>query len=95
MRLRVDAGRQEALEAVTGAVDDAQRRVAGTGELRSRLDELLEERVERELRAQRDASVDEDAETVECGLLGQVPPGACDAQPRTLSGEPHCCLLRQ
>ena len=58
-------------------VDHAQSGVLRARELRSRLDELLEERVERELRAQRDAGVDEDAQTVEWGLLGQVPPGVC------------------
>ena len=73
--LRVDARRQEAFEPGPGLVDDAERRVPGAGELRRRLDELLQERVERELRAERDPRVDEDAQTVECGLLRHVPPG--------------------
>ena len=41
MRLRVDAVRQEALEARACLVDDAQGRVARARELRSGLDELL------------------------------------------------------
>ena len=47
---RRDAGRQETLEAVTRAVDHSQCRVPSAGQLRSRLDQLLEKRIERELR---------------------------------------------
>ena len=74
--LRVDARRQEAFETGPGLVDDAERRVAGAGELRGRLDELLEEGVEGELRAQRDPCVDEDAQSVERCLLRHQPPGS-------------------
>ena len=52
-----------------------ERCVARSRQLRRRLDELLQERVERELRAERDPGVDEDAQAVECGLLRHVPPG--------------------
>ena len=69
MGLRPDASRQEALEAVTRAIDDSQCRVPSAGQLRSGLDELLEKRIERELRAQGDTRVDEDAQAVERSLL--------------------------
>ena len=42
-----------------GLVDDAERRVARARELRGGLDELLQERVQRELRAESDAGIDE------------------------------------
>ena len=49
-------------------VDHAERRVARAGQLRRGLDELLQQRVERELRAERDARVDERAQAVAGGL---------------------------
>ncbi len=73
--LRVDTGRQEALEAGACLVDHAERRVPGAGELRGRLDELLQERVEGQLRTERDTRVDKDAQPVERGLLRHIPPG--------------------
>jgi len=57
--LLVDAGREEALQAAPLAVDDAERRVAGVGQLGRRLDDPLEHGVQRELRGQRDARLDE------------------------------------
>ena len=89
--LRVDARRQEAFETGAGLIDDAERRVPGAGELRRRLDELLEEGVEGELRAQRDPCVDEDAQSVERCLLRHQPPGnrgaSVDAPRRPVRGE--------
>ncbi len=79
MRLGVDARREESLECGSGLVDDAERRVAGAGEKRRLLDELLQQRVERELGAQRDPGVHEDAQAIDCGLLSHVLPGACCA----------------
>ena len=64
MRLGVDAGRQEALERLPGLVDHAERRVPGAGQLGRGLNDPLQERVERELGAQRDPRVNEDAEAV-------------------------------
>ena len=66
--------RQEALEARACLVDDAQGRVASARELRGGLDELLQERVQRELRAESDAGIDECAQTVRRSLLGHVLP---------------------
>ena len=63
-RLLVDADGEEALEGGAGAVDHSERRVAGTGQRRGRLDDPLQQCVERELRAQRDARVDEDVQPV-------------------------------
>ena len=59
MSLGVDTRRQEALESCPSLVDDAERRIARSRQLRSRLDELLQERVQRELGAERDSGVDE------------------------------------
>ena len=67
--LRIDAGREEALQPLPGTVDHTQRGVLRPGELCRRLRELLQERIEREFRAQRDACIDEDAEAVECDRL--------------------------
>ena len=67
--LRVDAGREEALQPLPGTVDHTQRGVPRPGELCRRLHELLQERIEREFGAQRDTRIDEDAEAVECGRL--------------------------
>ena len=74
MRLGVDAVRQEALEARARLVDDAQGRVARARELRGGLDELLQERVQRELRAESDTGIDESAQAVGRSLLGHVLP---------------------
>ncbi len=49
---------------LTAGVDDAEGRVPRAGEARRRLDEALEERVERELRAECDACFDELLEPV-------------------------------
>ncbi len=51
----VDADVEEPLEAGPGLVDHAERRIAGAGEGGRYLGELLQEVVERELRAQRDS----------------------------------------
>jgi len=71
----IDPGRQETLQPGSGLVDDPERGVTRPRQLRSRLDQLLQEGVEGELRAERDPRIDEDAETLECGLLRHVPPG--------------------
>src|SRR5437763_538564 len=54
VRLRIDAGGQEPLQLRAAAVDHAERRVAGPGDLRGRLDETLQEGLERQLRCNRD-----------------------------------------
>jgi hypothetical protein len=65
VRLGVDPGGEEALQPLTGLVDHAERRVAGLRQLRGRLDDPLQERLQRELRAERDPRVHEDAEAVD------------------------------
>src|SRR5215218_9954585 len=62
--LRVDAGDDEPLERLPAGVDDPERRIAGSGQLRGRLDDLLEHRVERELGRERDTGVDDCTEAV-------------------------------
>ena len=57
--LGVDARGDEALERLSARVDHAERCVPGAGELRRGLDELLEERVERELGVECDPRLDE------------------------------------
>ena len=52
------------IEAAARALDDAERCVPSSGQLGGGLDDLLQQRVERELRAERDARVDEEAEPV-------------------------------
>jgi hypothetical protein len=52
---------QEALEPGAGLVDDAKGGVAGAGQRGRRLHQLLQQIVERELRAQRDPGSDESA----------------------------------
>jgi hypothetical protein len=64
VRCGVDPGREEPLERLAGLVDHAQGRVARRGELRGRLDDPLEQRVERQLGAEGDARVDEHAQAV-------------------------------
>ena len=68
VRLLVDAGGDEAFELRTRRVDDAERGVARAGQLRRGLDELLQQRVERELRAERDPRLDERAQAFARGL---------------------------
>jgi hypothetical protein len=70
MSVRVDPGRQEPLECLAGLVDHPERCVAGTGELRCRLDNALQQGIERELRTEGDARVHEDAETTELVRFG-------------------------
>ena len=70
MRGGVDARRQEPFERLARPVDDAERRVARAGDLGRRLDDALQQRIERELRAERDPGVDENAQTVELVCLG-------------------------
>ena len=73
VRLGVDTRRQEALEGRPGLVDDAERRIARSRQLRSRLDELLQERVQRELGAERDSGIDEHTQAIWRRLLRHVP----------------------
>ena len=61
VRLRVDPGGQEALERDAGAVDHAERRIAGGRQLGGGLDDPLEHTVESELGRDRDPRVDEAA----------------------------------
>ena len=73
----VDAGREEPLERAARAVDDAQRRIAGVRQRCRCLDDALQQGVERELRAQRDARVDEEVQPVgdaRVGLHGGILP---------------------
>ena len=57
VRLGVDPRRQEPLERLAGLVDHAEGRVARAGDLRGRLDDALQQRIERELGAERDPRV--------------------------------------
>ena len=59
MRVLVDAVREEALELRPGLVDHAERGVTRAGEPRGRLDEPLQDGVERELGAEGDSDVHE------------------------------------
>ena len=61
MSLGVDTRRQEALESCPTLIDDAERRVARSRQLRGSLDELLQERIQRELGTKRDSGVDQHA----------------------------------
>ena len=61
MRVGVDASRQEALELRAAGVDHAEGSVAGGREVGGGLDEALEEHVERQLRRDRDARLEEGA----------------------------------
>ena len=65
MRLGVDPCRQELLERLAGPVDHSKSRVAGARDLGRGLDDALKQGGERELRAEGDARVDEDAEAIE------------------------------
>src|SRR5205814_1515800 len=60
----VDPGGEEALELRAGGADDAQRRVAGPGQLRSGLNEPLQHGVKRQFRGDRHAGLDERAEAL-------------------------------
>ena len=55
---------------VPDRIDHAERAVAGPGELRGRLDQLLEQGLERQLGAEGDAGLDEDAQPVGRGDRG-------------------------
>ena len=61
---RIDPVRHEALQRGSRPVDDAERRVTGAGDPCRRLDDPLEERVERELRVDGDDRLDERSQTV-------------------------------
>ena len=63
--VRIDPGRQEALERLPSPVDHAESCVASVGDLRGSLDDPLQQRVERKLGAERDAGVHENAQTAE------------------------------
>ena len=63
-RLGVDPGREEPLEALPGAVDHPEGRVTGARQRRRRLDDSLEQGIERELRGERDARLDEHPEAL-------------------------------
>ena len=63
----VDAGVEEALEPGPGLVDHPERRIARAGQGGRGLRELLQEVVERELRAERDPRLDEPAQAIRLG----------------------------
>src|SRR5215213_8874657 len=64
VRLLVDPRCQEALEILSAAIDHAERRVARFGQLGGRVDDALQQRVERELGAERDASVQQPPKSI-------------------------------
>ncbi len=70
MRLGVDSRRHKGLEPHARTVDDSERCVARTRETRGGLDECLEQGIQRELGAQHDSGIDENAQAIESGLLG-------------------------
>src|SRR6185436_5330155 len=59
--LRIDPRSEEALELGAAAVDHTQRCITGARELRGRLDQPLQECIERQLRGDRNAGLDERA----------------------------------
>ena len=87
--LVVDTGRQEALERAAGAVDHAQRGVLRAGQLGGGLDDPLQDRVERELRRDRDSGVDRSAPAVFHGTRLSLPEIRNRAQWRH-----RCCRSR-
>ena len=70
LRLRIDARDDELLERLAAGVDDAQRRIAGSGQLGGRLDDSLEDGVERQLGRERDTRVDDGSQTIHLGHAG-------------------------
>src|SRR5215213_5389481 len=64
VRLLVDPRCQEALEILSAAIDHPERRVARFGQLGGRVDDALQQRVERELGAERDASVQQPPKSI-------------------------------
>src|SRR5262249_7469982 len=64
VRLWVDPGGDEAFQPRAARGDHPKRSVAGARQLRGFLDEALQQRVERELGADRDACLDERAQPV-------------------------------
>ena len=68
VRLVIDPSRHEPLEPLARHVDHPERRIPGAGQARRSLREKLKERVEGQLGAERDARVDQHAQTIElCG----------------------------
>ena len=65
MRVGIDPGRQEPLQRLARSVDHAESCVAGVGDLGGRLDDPLQQRIERKLGAERDAGVDENAQAAQ------------------------------
>ena len=72
VRLLVDAGRDEALERRAGLVDHPERGVARAGQRRGGLDDLLQQRVERQLGVERDAGVEQLAKATVARGLGHA-----------------------
>ncbi len=70
LRLLVDARDDELLERLPARVDDAQRGVPGPGQLSSRLDDPLQDRVERQLRRECDTRVHDGSQTIHLGHAG-------------------------
>ena len=67
LRLRVDACDDELLERLTAGIDDAQRRIAGSGQLSGRLDDSLEDGVERQLGRECDTRVHDCSQAIHVG----------------------------
>ena len=63
---------EEPLELHPRLVDDAERRIPRIGELRRHVDDPLEKRFERELRAEGDARIDEEPEPIALWPVGQA-----------------------
>ena len=64
LRLAIDPRGQEALEPLAAVVEDAERRVAGAGDLARHLEHALEQRVEVELGDHAAPDLDEASEAV-------------------------------
>ena len=67
LRLLVDAGDDELLERLPAGIDDAQGRIAGSGQLGGRLGDSLEDGVERQLGRECDTRVHDCSQTIHLG----------------------------
>ena len=79
LRLVVDADGDELLEPGPEPVDHAERAVARAGQLDRRLDQALQQRLERELGAERDPDLDQTPQAI--GRVRPAEVSVCRASP--------------
>jgi hypothetical protein len=91
LSLLIDPGDDELRERAAGLVDHPERRVRGPGQLGCGFDDPLQDSVERQLRGERNARVDDCPQTIHLGHAARI---IVRSRRRNLGGAPRTSRAR-